>query len=37
MNIIINHTSMQPIYEQINAQIKALEMCIRDRVEVSGP
>ena len=24
MNIIINHTSMQPIYEQINAQIKAL-------------
>ena len=24
MNIIINHTSMQPIYEQIVAQIKAM-------------
>lgn len=24
MKIIINHTSMQPIYEQITAQIKAL-------------
>lgn len=24
MKIIINHTSMQPIYEQIKAQIKAL-------------
>lgn len=23
MKIIINHTSMQPIYEQVNAQIKA--------------
>ena len=23
MNLIINHTSMEPIYEQITAQIKA--------------
>ena len=27
MNIIINNTSMQPIYEQIASQIKAAIMC----------